>query len=62
MKVNNRKSFFFFFKIFLYLFKKDPEREAQTQAEGEAGSLRGEPDAGQDPRTPGSCPEPKADA
>ena len=32
------------------------QREAETQAEGEAGSLWGEPDVGLDPRTPGSCP------
>ena len=31
---------------------RDPEREAETQAEG---------DVGLDPRTPESCPEPKAD-
>ena len=37
------------------------DREAEAQAEGEAGSLRG-PDAGLDPRTPGSFPDPKADA
>ena len=40
---------------------REREREAQTQAEGEAegeaGSLQG-----LDPWTPGSCPEPKADA
>ena len=36
---------------------KDTEREAETQAEGEAGSLQG-----LDPRTLGSHPEPKADA
>ena len=35
---------------------RDPEREAEKKAEGEAGSLRG-----LDPRTLGSCPEPKAD-
>ena len=34
------------------------EREAERQAEGEAGSL---PDAGLNPGTLGSCPEPKAD-
>ena len=33
-------------------------REAETQAEGEAG----EPNVGLNPRTPGSQPEPKADA
>ena len=28
-----------FFKDFIYLFIRDTEREAETQAEGEAGSL-----------------------
>ena len=37
------------------------EREAETQAQGEAGVLRG-PNVGLDPRTPGSCPGPKAGA
>ena len=37
------------------------DREAETQAEGEAGFLQ-EPRVGLDPRTPGSCPEQKADA
>ena len=36
------------------------EREAETQAEGEAGSMRWEPDVGFDPRSPGSLPGPKA--
>ena len=39
---------------------RDTEREAETRAEGEAGSLR-EPDVGLDPRTPGSRPGLKAD-
>ena len=40
----------------LYLFMRDPEeREAETQAEGEAGSLHGEPDEGLDPG-PGVMP------
>ena len=30
-----------FFKDFIYLFMRDTEREAETQAEGEAGSLWG---------------------
>ena len=34
------------------------EREAETQAEGEAGPMQ-EPDVGLDPRTPGSRPEPE---
>ena len=37
----------------------DTERERETQAEGEAGSIR-EPDVGLDPRTPGSRSGPKA--
>ena len=38
------------------------EREAETQAEGEAGSMHQEPDVGFDPGSPGSCPGPKAGA
>ena len=38
---------------------RDREREAETQAEGEAGSMQ-EPDAGLDPGTPGSRPGPQA--
>ena len=33
-------AFFIFFKRF-YLFMRDKEREAETQAEGEAGSMQG---------------------
>ena len=40
---------------------RETERETETQAKGEAGSLQ-EPDAGLDPRSPGSHPGPKADA
>ena len=29
------------FKDFIYLFMRDTQREAETQAEGEADSLRG---------------------
>ena len=36
------------------------EREAETQAEGEAGSMQ-EPDVGLHPGTPGSHLEPKTD-
>ena len=36
---------------------RDTEREAETQAKGEAGSI-----PGLDPRTLGSRPEPTADA
>ena len=38
------------------------EREAETQAEGEAGSMHREPDVGLDPASPGSRPGPKAGA
>ena len=38
------------------------EREAETQAEGEAGSMHWEPDVGLDPRSPGSRPGPKTGA
>ena len=37
-------------------------REAETQAEGEAGSMHRVPDVGFDPGSPGSCPGPKASA
>ena len=38
------------------------EREAETQAEGEAGSMHREPDVGFDPGSTGSRPGPKAGA
>ena len=53
---------FFFFLRFIYLFIHDTHREAETQAEGEAGSLHREPDVGFDPGSPGSHPGPKAGA
>ena len=31
---------YLFFKDFIYLFMRDTEREAETQAEGEASSLQ----------------------
>ena len=46
--------------LIFYLFMRDAEREAETQAEGEAGFLQGA-NVGLDPRTPGSQPEPKVD-
>ena len=33
--------FFFFFKDFIYLFMRHTQGEAETQAEGEAGSMQG---------------------
>ena len=41
---------------------REREREAETQAEGEAGSMHREPDMGFDPGSPGSRPGPKAGA
>ena len=38
------------------------EREAETHAEGEAGSMHWEPDVGFNPGSPGSRPGPKAGA
>ena len=38
------------------------EREAETQAEGEAGSMHREPDVGFNPGSPGSRSGPKAGA
>ena len=38
------------------------EREAETQAEEEAGSMHQEPDVGFDPGSPGSRPGPRAGA
>ena len=49
----------FFFKDFIYLFMRDTWREAETQAEREAGSSQG-PIWDSIPK-PGSLPEPKAD-
>ena len=40
---------------------RDTEREAETQAEGEAGSMQGAP-CGTRSQDPGPCPELKADA
>ena len=54
-------NFIFFFLDFIYLSLTDPEREAETQAEGEAGSLRGAR-CGTRSRALGSRPGPEADA
>ena len=41
LDVCNITFLFFFFKDFIYLFMRDTEREAETQAEGEADSMQG---------------------
>ena len=48
-----------FKKMFIYLFMRDPEREAETPAEGEAGSMQGA-QRGTRSRIPGSLPKPEA--
>ena len=39
--MGNAMASFDIFKDFIYLFMRDTQREAETQAEGEAGSLPG---------------------
>ena len=48
----------FVFKDFIYLFMRDPERR-QRHKQREKQAPSGKPAVGLDPRTPGSCPEPK---
>ena len=54
---------FLFFKDFkkfsIYIFMKDTKKEEETQARGKQAPCR-EPDVGFNPKTPGSCSEPKA--
>ena len=61
MRAERRLDFFFKF-LFTYDRHTVREREAETQAEGEAGSMHREPDVGFDPGSPGSRPGPKAGA
>ena len=48
--------------ILFYLFVHERQIEAETQAEGETGSMHQEPDVGFDLGSPGSHPGPKAGA
>ena len=41
--------------------ERDRERERQRHRQSEKQAPCREPDVGLDPRTPGSCPQPKAD-
>ena len=45
-----------YFLIFYLFIETQREREAETQAEGEAGTMQREPDVGLNPGSPGSCP------
>ena len=57
--IQNVSGPFFFLKIlFIYLFMRDTERERQRHRQREKQAPCREPDAGLDPGTPGSCPEP----
>ena len=49
-----------FFKDFIYLLIRDTQRQRRRQREKQAPPR--ESDSGPDPGTPGSHPEPKADA
>ena len=50
---------YIFKTVFIY-HERHTERQRHRQRENQ--SPRRKPDEGLDPRTPGSCPEPKADA
>ena len=52
--------FLIFYFFYLLMIVTEREREAETQAEGEAGSMHREPDVGLDPGSPGSRPGSKA--
>ena len=51
-----------FFYFYFFIYDSHTEREAETQAEEEAGFTHWEPDVGFDPGSPGSCAGPKAGA
>ena len=61
IKLEEKKSFLIFLN-YLFMIVTEREREAETQAEGEAGSMYREPDVGLVPGSPGSRPGPKAGA
>ena len=54
------KRIYIYFFLRFYLFIHERQREAETQAEGEAGSMQGAR-CGTRSWIPGSHPEPKAD-
>ena len=63
MKILKLFYYIIFKKAFIYLFMKEREREReQRHRHREKQIPYGEADVGLDPRTLGSCPEPKADA
>ena len=60
------RQWIFFKIIFIYLFmidgERERERERQRDRQREKQAPCRKPDVGFDPRTPGSCPGPKAGA
>ena len=52
----------FFFKKILFIYSWDTERERRRYRQREKQAPCRQPDVGLDSKTPGSCPEPKADA
>ena len=52
---------FISFKI-LFIYSQETQREGQRHRQKEKQAPCGKPDAGLDPRTPGSRPEPQVDA
>ena len=51
----------FFLRFYLFIHERQRERERQRHGQRKKQAPCTEPDVGLDPRTPGSCPEPKAD-
>ena len=51
---------FFLNNFYLFIYDSHREREAETQAEGVAGSMHRVPDVGFDPGSPGTRPGPKS--
>ena len=60
LKWNSMVLFFFFFKTLFKSWETHTQRQRYRQREKQAPCT--EADVGLDPGTPGSCPEPKADA
>ena len=56
------KNLYFFKRFYLFIHERHTERERQRHRQREKQGPCREPTVGLDPGTPGSCPEPKADA
>ena len=53
---------FIFLRFYLFIHERHRERERQRHRQREKQAPCRKPDVGLDPRTPGSCPGPKAGA